>query len=118
MPSMRNGSWLCSEPRCPVILDHPGRCPEHSGTSWDRWRQGQRPEKSFGYGHRWRKFKQAILRERGAVCEFCGRTDVPLALHHLDHQPPTGPRGYDPANVKFACTACHVRESRRGMRRR
>jgi 5-methylcytosine-specific restriction endonuclease McrA len=67
----------------------------------------------MGYGHRWRRFRAAIIRERSAICEFCGATGVPLSLHHLDHQPPSSPRGFDPSNVKLACTACHVRESRR-----
>lgn len=67
----------------------------------------------MGYGHRWRKFKAAIIADRGQVCEFCRATGVPLSLHHLDHQPPSSPRGFDPSNVKLACAACHVRESRR-----
>jgi hypothetical protein len=77
------------------------RCPDHAHSTWDRSRV-ERPEKSDGYGHRWRKFRKAIIDERGRRCEFCGATDVPLSLHHLDHQPPSSPTGYDPANVKLA----------------
>jgi len=65
-------------------------------------------------GRSWRLFRQSIIQERGARCEFCGAVDVPLSLHHLDHEGTAGPRGYDPTNVKLACTRCHVRESRRG----
>jgi 5-methylcytosine-specific restriction protein A len=112
----RQTTRLCTEPNCPeVIVDaHPGaRCDRHRATSWDRWRADQDPAKSMGYGHTWRRFRAGIIRERGARCEECGATGVPLSLHHLDHQPPSSPRGFDPSNVKLACTACHVRESRR-----
>jgi 5-methylcytosine-specific restriction endonuclease McrA len=80
---------------------------------WDRWRTGQPAEKSAGYGHRWRRFRQAIIDERGARCEDCGATDIRLELHHVDRQGMTGEHAYDPANVKLLCTSCHRRASRR-----
>ncbi len=112
----RRSSRLCSEPGCSRVgVDVPSgwRCTDHARSPWDRWRAGQDPAKSSGYGHRWRQFKKRIARERGPVCEYCGAVDVPLSLHHLDHQGASGPRGLHPANVKLACTRCHVRESRR-----
>ena len=113
---MKLTSRLCTEPGCGQVGVEvaPGwRCPEHRSTAWANWRASQPVEKSSGYGHRWRKFRQVIISERGARCEFCKATGVPLSLHHLDHQPPSSPRGFDPTNVKLACTACHVREGRR-----
>jgi 5-methylcytosine-specific restriction endonuclease McrA len=107
---------LCCEPGCGEVgvdVSSGWRCSAHRRSAWDRWRASNDPAKSQGYGHRWAKFKERILRERGARCEFCGAIDVPLSLHHLDHLPPSGPRGYDADNVKLACTPCHVRESRR-----
>jgi 5-methylcytosine-specific restriction endonuclease McrA len=113
---MRLSTRLCVEPGCAEVDVGGGggwRCSEHRRIPWDRWRADQPPEKSSGYGSRWRKFKAAIVAERGPVCEYCGADGVPLSLHHLDHRPPSSPRGFDPSNVKLACTSCHVRESRR-----
>jgi hypothetical protein len=100
-------SWLCNVPRCGVVLDRPGRCEAHRRRGWETW-TAQQPKKSVGYGHKWRKFREAILRERGAVCEQCGATGVPLELPHLDRLGPTGPRGYDPTNVILLCVRDHA----------
>jgi 5-methylcytosine-specific restriction endonuclease McrA len=107
---------LCCEPGCAELgVDAPAgwRCAQHGRSPWDRWRAGQEPAKSAGYGHKWRRFKRTIVAARGARCEYCGAVDRPLALHHLDHEGASGPRGFDPANVRLACGRCHVRESRR-----
>jgi 5-methylcytosine-specific restriction endonuclease McrA len=112
----RTSTRLCAEPGCrQVLVDAlPGsRCTEHARAPWDRWRTGQPAEKSAGYGHRWRRFRQAIIDERGARCEDCGATDIRLELHHVDRQGMTGEHAYDPANVKLLCTSCHRRASRR-----
>ena len=111
--SRRRRTTLCSEPGCgEVIVDGPGRCPKHRRRGWDTWKAAN-PEKSDGYDRRWTRLRDRLLAERGALCEFCGAVNVPLQLHHLDHQPPDSPRGLDPANLKFACGSCHRREGQR-----
>jgi 5-methylcytosine-specific restriction endonuclease McrA len=112
----RTSTRLCTEPLCGRVgVDVlPGwRCSEHRRTPWDRWRAGQDPAKSTGYGHRWRRFRQSILLERDRRCEECGASDVPLELHHRDRLGMRGPRAYDAGNVQVLCVGCHRRASRR-----
>src|SRR5262249_16865739 len=101
---------LCSEPGCREVLVDAlagARCPAHRSTPWARWRASQPAAKVANYGPCWRRFRNAIIAERGARWEYCGRKDKPLELPHVDHPGPGSPRFFDPANVKLACVRCH-----------
>jgi hypothetical protein len=58
----------------------------------------------------WRKLKVAVVMERGARCEECGRVDAAiLQLHHLTYVR----LGAEwPEDVRLLCVVCHWREHR------
>ena len=94
----------CSQPGCPTLVDHPGRCAEHIRTK-DR-RRGTAAAR--GYDTRWQQLRASHL-HREPLCRRCGRpaTDV----DHMDNLGPHGPRGRDPANLQSLCHACHARKT-------
>jgi HNH endonuclease len=113
----RKSTRLCSEPLCGVVLEDAlggSRCAAHRRSPWDRWKSSQTPERLIGYSSaKYRRFRVSILRERGPVCQECGARDQPIELHHLDHRGASGPRAFDPLNVKLVCIPCHRRLRRR-----
>jgi hypothetical protein len=85
-----------------VLLDGPGRCPDHRQPGWDRWKSQQPPEKLDGYGHRWTRFRAAILAERGERCEHCGATDVRLPVGRPARGAAPPPGELDSTHVRAA----------------
>lgn len=53
---------------------------------------------------RWRYFAKAVMRDRGMICERCGRGDVKLTVHHISYVR----LGHElPEDVKVYCWPCH-----------
>jgi 5-methylcytosine-specific restriction protein A len=100
----RKTPHLCAEPFCPNVVDGPGRCPEH--------RHGRARSGSDGYGAKWRKVRDAYLREHPA-CEGCGSSGPWLDVHHRDGRSPLEPGANDWHNLQTLCRSCHRRVTER-----
>jgi 5-methylcytosine-specific restriction protein A len=92
--------------RCGVISDQ-RRCPKHR-----KRKASPKREATMGTGKRgaaWRKLRAEYLR----VHPRCECDDPSCALpaehvHHLDGLGVTGPRGFDPANLRALSVSCHA----------
>ena len=52
----------------------------------------------------WRYFAKSVIRDRGCMCERCGRGDVKLTVHHISYVR----LGHElPEDVKVYCWPCH-----------
>lgn len=87
---------LCAEPGCPNIIDGPGRCPTHQA--------GRAPSGTQGYGHTWRKVRNAYIAEH-PMCERCGAPA--LDVHHRDGRHPGEPGANHWTNLEALCRSCH-----------
>lgn len=74
------------------------------------WRNGhrkvyfaERKESGFNSYQR-RKVRERLIEERGYMCQDCGRTDVKLELHHIDHNLFHN----EDSNLKLLCRKCHA----------
>jgi 5-methylcytosine-specific restriction protein A len=105
----RQTPHLCPVPRCPNIVEHgPGRCLEHAD-GWTRYRASPRGQARLGgYGTRWRRLRDAYLREHPR-CEDCGAPAT--EVHHVDHALPGSPTFLDERNLAALCLGCHRRRS-------
>jgi 5-methylcytosine-specific restriction protein A len=93
----RQASYLCAEPRCPVILEHRGYCQEHR-------RAGQ--SSTPGYGRKWRRVRDRFIQAH-PTCDLC---DAPAAdVHHRDHRSPTEGGANEWSNLQALCRSCHRR---------
>jgi hypothetical protein len=91
------GSWLCSHPNCPNIVDKPGRCPDHPRPgNWASMPTGGE------YGAAWQRARAAQLAAR-PDCERCGQPAS--EVHHRNHNA----RDHSEANRESVCHACHRR---------
>lgn len=94
----------CREPRCPALVDKPGRCPKHQ-REYDRERRRREPWRS-AYNANWRRIRAEVLAEQ-PLCP-CGQlaTDV----HHLRALRRGGT--HDRWNLLALCKKCHARAAR------
>jgi hypothetical protein len=97
---------LCPVPRCPEILGPGETCKQH-GTRWDKWRAAD-PDRSQGYGSKWRRVRAAALERAGHRCQVPGcDVDVGLQVHHIDGRPPTSPGANAASNLQVLCLRHH-----------
>jgi len=89
---------VCAHPGCPVLSEH-GRCPRHRD-------QGRQSAAARGYGANWARARQDFLRAF-PTCQYFGCGEPAVDVHHVDGLGPTGPRGFDWANLKGLCHAHH-----------
>jgi hypothetical protein len=111
---------LCTEPLCDAVLVDalPGaRCEKH--------RRQARPG-SPGYGHRWRKMRDAYIREHprceatlpnGTRCR-----ELAVDVHHTNNATPADPAAfYNWDALSSRCRSCHRRDTehhKRDVKRR
>jgi 5-methylcytosine-specific restriction endonuclease McrA len=94
---------LCTEPRCPQVATHRGRCPDHAR---QRNRDTHRNRHIYN-SKRWRILRRKVLFDY-PIYQHCDRelaTDV-------DHIRPIE-RGGDPwalSNLQALCAPCHGRK--------
>jgi hypothetical protein len=97
---------LCAEPRCAEIIPiGQTYCDQHGKGGWDRWRR-EDPQRSQGYGAKWRRARAAALKAAGNRCEVCGATDR-LEVHHIDGGSPLEPGANTLSNLKVVCVRHH-----------
>lgn len=111
-PKTTTASRVCSEPGCRRLVTTT-RCDEH------RLPEHRPHSRARGYGEQWRRVRARFLVEYPR-CQYtvhygtdygvvhgptCGMpaTDV----HHRDGLGPTGPKGYDFANLMALCHSHH-----------
>ena len=66
---------------------------------------------AFDYkGTRWVRFRAAVLRRDGYMCQRCkryGRYRAATEVHHILHVDEYPERAFDPGNVVSLCHGCH-----------
>jgi 5-methylcytosine-specific restriction endonuclease McrA len=69
-----------------------------------------KPENKKFYGKDWKKLSEKIIKERGEICEHCGkkrnneeRYKGWLTVHHKDRNP----KNNNPENLIVLCPRCH-----------
>ncbi len=94
---------VCSTPDCPRPATARGRCADHARQARHDTRSGA-PAQT--YNHKWRHYAARYLRAHPTCqCHFdC--TEPAEVVHHIDHQGPTGPRGFDPTNLVALSRSC------------
>lgn len=111
---------------CQLVSDGGGYCDAHkrpaSGSFADRGR-GTRHER--GYGSKWDRLREIILRRDNGICQQCLREGRLTMIGHkpytafVDHVTPKAEGGTDDeSNLQALCKACHTaktdREKNRG----
>lgn len=57
---------------------------------------------------KWRETRRDVLRIYGCKCFLCGRTDLPICIHHWNQTRTQAPaRKYDLTNLVPLCSKCH-----------
>ncbi len=62
---------------------------------------------------RWQRKRREILRRDGHQCRWCGSTDWPLEIHHLQYVFGRDPWDYEDDNFRTLCGWCHKKEKLR-----
>jgi 5-methylcytosine-specific restriction endonuclease McrA len=57
----------------------------------------------------WKRFREAIIRERGRRCEKCGRAGYVFVDHIIELKDGGAP--LDPKNCQVLCGSCHTTKS-------
>ncbi len=59
---------------------------------------------------RWQQKRLAILERDGHRCRWCGASDRPLHVHHLQYVPGQDPWDADDDMLRTLCDKCHETE--------
>lgn len=65
----------------------------------------------------WRRLIAALVRQRGARCEQCGRTGVRIYGDHIVERRDGG-AGLEAGNIQLLCGACHTAKTLQARGRR
>lgn len=100
----------CTQPGCPALVVHPGRCPRHAlvrGTSTEQ-----------GYGAAWRKIRDAFLAEHSACVECLRTLGFYVEATDVDHVVPRSQGGGDDeSNLQSLCKRHHSVKTMRELNR-
>ena len=78
------GKRVCNETGCPILIDGPGRCPQHQREA--EVKRGSRQARGYGKDHDTERAKwKAILDRRPWPCARCDAHIMPGEPWHLDH---------------------------------
>lgn len=70
--------------------------------------QHDRTTTQRGYGHRWQKLRDAIMRRDGYLCQVCLAGGKYRPADEVDHVIPKAQGGSDdPCNLRAICAPCH-----------
>lgn len=93
---MFRGRWAKRHPRKPHNW-------EHKKTTTQR-----------GYGHQWRKLRDAVMRRDGFLCQVCKSTGRYTPADEVDHIVQKADGGTDhPDNLQAICKPCHKEKTAR-----
>ena len=104
----------CHHPGCPnLVTDGGSYCREHLRSKW-REQNIHRPSAAAqGYGARWRKLREQVLREE-PYCRLCG-----APASEVDHIVPRRRGGTDArSNLQPLCKSCHSSKTMRELNQR
>ncbi|WP_247648794.1 HNH endonuclease signature motif containing protein [Gluconobacter cerinus] len=65
---------------------------------------------AFYLSRPWRQLMSRLLKERGRICQDCGRSDCRIFGDHR-HELKDGGATLDPANIVLLCGSCHSRKT-------
>ncbi|MGI2025780.1 HNH endonuclease [Endozoicomonas acroporae] len=100
----------CRSSGCKQTTTHKsGYCPEHTSLV-SGWSRGDRKGSttSRGYGHKWRKLREARLKHDGYLCQSCkrsGRIKSAVTVDHIKAKAFGGSDAWD--NLESLCDDCH-----------
>ena len=99
----------CRQAGCGQLSrDGSGYCEAHKQASigWNRERRGS--AHSRGYGAKWRKLRDMVLRRDKYLCVPCGKYGFLTPATEVDHIVNKAQGGTDnPENLQGICTDCH-----------
>lgn len=72
---------------------------------------------AFYVSKEWRGLMTTILKQRGRVCERCGRTGCRIFGDHIVELKDGGAK-LDPSNVQLLCGSCHTAKTAEARARR
>ncbi|GAP24022.1 endonuclease [Gluconobacter frateurii NBRC 101659] len=72
---------------------------------------------AFYVSKEWRGLMATILKQRGRVCERCGRTGCRIFGDHIVELKDGGAK-LDPSNVQLLCGSCHTAKTAQARARR
>lgn len=82
--------------------------PDHRTSGWADRDQRKGNADQRGYGHRWRKLRQQVLRRDDHLCQACRRAGRLTRADCVDHITPKAQGGDDAlTNLQSLCTRCH-----------
>jgi 5-methylcytosine-specific restriction protein A len=107
----------CLFPGCRNLVSRgERRCPDHKKQENRREYRERGSAADRGYGPRWLRFRQMVLRE-SPLCSSCGQ--AAQEVHHL--RPVNGPDDdgfFDETNVVSLCKPCHSAATMRMLNER
>ncbi|CAG9195825.1 DNAse [Paraburkholderia tropica] len=114
----------CRHHGCCRLIDEPGFCEAHASETagWNRNpHRGSRHAR--GYGSKWVKLREKILKRDNGLCQPCLALGRVAAARHVDHIVSKAEGGTDDeSNLQSICVACHkaktADEGARGRARR
>lgn len=98
----------CIHPGCSELTDD-GKCEKHKSFDQKQIEESRENSNKRGYGHRWRKARDAYLKEH-PLCEICYNVGFIVASNTIDHIKPH--KGdpvifWDVSNWQALCKNCH-----------
>ncbi|MDC9605629.1 HNH endonuclease [Xenorhabdus griffiniae] len=98
----------CRKRGCPkTTTDRSGYCPDHLHTGWQSHQQGKSRHQR-GYGSKWDKLRERILRRDKYLCQTCLRSGRAVEAKTVDHIIPKAHGGTDTdSNLSSICHSCH-----------
>lgn len=57
---------------------------------------------------RWQKMRLEVMNREGFRCEYCGKKDDTLNVHHAFYEKGKEPWEYDPRMLHCVCESCHA----------
>lgn len=104
-PSRPCRAKLCNK----TTRERHGYCEEHAHlhSGWERHHRGKSSTKR-GYGGRWRKLRDQVMRRDKWLCQECLRQGRATPAHAVDHIVNKAEGGSDsPDNLQALCRTCH-----------
>ncbi len=96
----------CTQPLCKSYAVKDGRCEQHQRKAWSS-NQGKSSAER-GYGSKWRKIRERILKRDHYLCQECKRNGITTRATQVDHIINKANGGTDEdSNLQSLCYPCH-----------
>ena len=102
----------CSEPMCYSMATKKGKCDKHQPEPWKSSKGKTSTER--GYGYKWRKTRDRIMRRDSYLCQACLRRGIITEAKEVDHILNKARGGTDAdSNLEAICVPCHRKKTLR-----